>query len=171
MPAGLKTGRMYEFTKSSGKSIIAKIEKYDPVYKQWMIRNSEKTQNTSYIDVKTYKSIRSITTASKKASANKTHLYIFKIGPELYKLGCSDNVEQRMKQGKTWCSSIQLVMKRKIPTSCVHEWRKYESKMHEMVKVIQSRKRQGTGGREIFHLTLPNLKRVKEFVRTMNFEF
>merc|ERR1711865_778850 len=56
------------------------------------------------------------------------HLYIFKTGSNTYKVGCTRNISKRMKQGKTWCPMMEIVMTRAIPSEKSMNWQRYEER-------------------------------------------
>lgn len=103
----------------------------------------------------------------KKALENKnnTHLYIFKLNDNIYKIGCSDDVEQRLKQGKTWSSRISMVAKRKIPASKSCDWRNYERKVHKKFGDFQCKE----GGKELFEFGPDEACKAAKFMKHMRF--
>lgn len=97
-----------------------------------------------------------------------THLYIFKIGNDdqhIYKIGCSDNIENRKKEGKTWCSEIQTVATRRIPINKSANWRYYEKKLHMRF----SSNKCVNGGNEIFEFSETELETAKKYLKNLRF--
>lgn len=96
---------------------------------------------------------------------NNTHLYMFKLYHGLYKIGCSDDVNRRFKQGKTWSSQIEIVASRKIPAQKSANWRHYEHKIHQQF----IRNRCAGGGTELFRFAPREVSTAKNFMKNMRF--
>lgn len=133
----------------SSKASISAINKqcqFKPVSKNTRINNSFKptmSENTT-----------------------KTHLYIFQLFENIYKIGCSDNVENRLKNAKTWSPNIKLISQKAIPVDKGANWRSYEKKLHAKFE----KNRFGNGGSEIFNFSDSEIAYVVKYVQKMSFK-
>ena len=96
---------------------------------------------------------------------NTTHLYMFKLNNGIYKIGCSDDVGKRLKQGKTWSSQIEMVAARKIPAEKSANWRQYEYKVHEKFGDHRCKE----GGTELFKFAPREAFKAAHFMKHMRF--
>jgi hypothetical protein len=96
---------------------------------------------------------------------SNTQLYVFKLHSGIYKIGCSDNIEARLKQGKTWSPHIELIINRRIPAQKSFNWRQYESKIHKEFDNDRCK----NGGTEMFHFTQQRLNEVVNYIKHMRF--
>ena len=182
-------GFTYKMETASGRELFLKLTAYDPIYKRWLAEDAA-TENSkpTYVNLKEYSSIVPVRTcavpkhrpllaarvknrrrAARRASNASTCLYIIGIGNNHYKVGCTDNIEQRMRQGKTWCSNMHLVAKKNIPRVHTGNWRLHERNVHEAVAQGSRCGHSKTGGTEVFRLTPHALERAKQFLRNMRF--
>ena len=103
--------------------------------------------------------------AQDKMKKCSTQLYIFQLDNDKYKIGCSDNIEKRLKAGKTWSASIQKVISRKIPPMKSSKWRFYEKKIQDKF----SERRVKHGGTEIFNFNKETVCQAVNFLKNMRF--
>ena len=96
---------------------------------------------------------------------NSTQLYVFKLHHGIYKIGCSDDVSKRLKQGKTWSPNIELVYNKKIPAQKSKNWRFYECKIHKEF----CNDRCENGGTELFRFAPRKLDQVVGYIKNMRF--
>lgn len=96
---------------------------------------------------------------------NNTQLYIFKLYHGIYKIGCSDDVNRRFQEGKTWSSEIEIIASRKIPALKSSNWRHYEHKIHKEF----SGNRCVGGGTELFRFAPREVHKAKNFMKNMRF--
>lgn len=103
--------------------------------------------------------------ARSRAVAAATQLYLLKTGPNIYKIGCSSNVQARMRSGRTWCPMMQLVATKKIPATKVLNWRTHEQQVKDEFEWARC----PDGGTEIFRFSPAQLERVKTRLQHFNF--
>lgn len=183
----LQSGLTYKLTKPSGKTLFVKLKEYDPIYKKWKVQVHGLKENTTYISEREYSFIpvRSCTVLCnnknencfrkrhKTISSNKqmqVFLYILQIGKNLYKIGCTENVERRMKQGKTWCNFMKLISKRRIPSEKSLNWKKYEQNLHKQVQTLNFHEQSKEGGSEIFYMSAKNLLLAQSILKNLKFD-
>ena len=81
----------------------------------------------------------------KKDASRGCYVYVFRVGKDTYKIGCSADVDRRLKQGRTWCSEIEKVATLPLRDA---SWRKQEQQLHHMLRQHRCSK----GGTEIFKM-------------------
>ena len=94
-----------------------------------------------------------------------TQIYIFKLDNDRYKIGCSDNVEKRLKAGKTWSNHIEHIASRKIPPMKSANWRYYEKKVQTRFSTMRAK----DGGTEIFMFDNKAATAAISFLKNMKF--
>jgi len=99
------------------------------------------------------------------AQAMTTQLYIFQIGRCTYKIGCSDNVDSRLRAGKTWSAMAKTKATRSIPAAKTGLWRKYEKRVHTKFQ----NNRCPSGGREVFRFSSSEATRAVDYLKRMKF--
>ena len=101
-----------------------------------------------------------------KEVPSTTELYIVQTGPGTYKIGCTDDLQARMRAGRTWCADMRAVATRTIPRAKTGAWRRYEGKVHKRF----SNKRCARGGSEVFKFTGVELQNAVAYMRRMRFD-
>ncbi len=100
-----------------------------------------------------------------KTPISTTQLYIVKTGSNTYKIGCTDDIEERMRAGRTWCSTMSKVAVRTIPKLKTGEWRRYEKKLLSRF----APQRCTGGGTEVFKLNNLQVQQAVGYLKTMRF--
>jgi hypothetical protein len=106
--------------------------------------------------------------AHRKLSGGKkttTQLYVLHIGNGYYKIGCSDDLDKRIRAGRTWVPKIEKTATRTIPEAKTGNWRKYERRIHSKF----SANRCAQGGKEVFRLNRQDVGNVVEYMKKMRF--
>lgn len=106
----------------------------------------------------------------KQRKVPNPHLYIFKTGQNTYKVGCTRNISKRMKQGRTWCPMMEVVMTRGIPSEKADNWQKYEDKIHLFLNMFKCSRIHDSAGTEVFQLNECELHRAKTYLKRMRFD-
>tara|TARA_B110000046_G_C12843198_1_gene334541 strand:- start:50 stop:568 length:519 start_codon:yes stop_codon:yes gene_type:complete len=168
----MQAGNAYRLTTKSGRTRDIQYVSYDPVAKRDMVRVLHvRNTNPQEIKLGNFSTCRPIRKCNAKqrplatTRAAETRLYLLKTGTNIYKIGCSSNVQERMRSGRTWCPMMQLVATRKVPTSKVLNWRTHEQQVKDEFKWARC----PDGGTEIFRFNPAQLERVKTRLRYFNF--
>lgn len=104
---------------------------------------------------------------SRPLKTSETTLYIARTGSGIYKIGCTDNLKQRMRMAKTWCEEVRLIATREVPVSSSGKWREYERKLHSRFEA--SRCARPNGGKEVFRFSAQEKDRAVSYIRRMHF--
>lgn len=91
---------------------------------------------------------RALKTFKKKTARNDVVLYLMKTGKETYKVGCTKDVQQRLRAAKTWCAEVSLVAQRSVPCAHAPFWRFHERRVHAKLSQFQCKK----GGKEVMQI-------------------
>lgn len=172
----LEIGANYRLTTKSGNTRDVTIVGHNAVDRRFLAKvlhgNAKGTQAIRLSDFASHRKIRACAARSpidkrteKRAPLN-TQLYIFQLDKGTYKIGCSDDVEERLRTARTWCANLQKKATRKIPVSKSANWRTYEHKLHAKF----ARQRCANGGTEVFRLTAAQANEAIEYLRRMRFE-
>lgn len=170
----IETGHNYKMIDSNGKQYAYEIVDYDPQNGTYGVADLQNGgRRYAQKDLRNFtvlKSLRKCSVPSKKANVNTssstTQLYIVQTGSGTYKIGCTDDLEARMRAGKTWCANMRQVTSRTIPKHKTQNWRRYESKVHKRV----AKNRCANGGNEVFKLNMSGLKDAVKYMHNMRFD-
>lgn len=148
MVSHIELGQTYNMTDAAGRKRQYKFLHFNARSGKYTVRDMDRASSgTTRIQTKDYSVPRR--TPSNTTVANNTQLYILKTGAGIYKIGCTDDLEARMRAGKTWCPRMTKVATRMIPRHKTRDWRRYERKMHRRF----SDNRCEAGGCEVFKFT------------------
>tara|TARA_B110000046_G_scaffold85655_1_gene93711 strand:- start:1805 stop:2320 length:516 start_codon:yes stop_codon:yes gene_type:complete len=104
--------------------------------------------------------------ANPTVHSKHTQLYIVQTDSGTYKIGCTDDLDARMRAGRTWCANMRTVATRTIPRHKSANWRRYEGKVHKRV----SKQRCSNGGNEVFKLKRGDLRMAVKYMHNMRFD-
>ena len=132
-------------------------------------KSSRPIQRIALSQHRIIKEIRACAVQTKDAidadSISTTQLYIVKTGSGTYKIGCTDNLDARMRAGRTWCSTMSKVAARTIPKFKTRQWRRYEKKLHSRF----ASQRCSSGGSEVFKFNNVQVQQAIGYLKHMRF--
>ena len=164
----LHTGNAYRFTTKFGRTRDMRVVGYDPIQKRQLVKPigkaTAKTQSLRLADYSKVRTIRPCRQLAKK-QPKRTALYMLKTGTQTYKIGCTNDLEQRMRSGRTWCAVMERVATRAIPADKVNNWRAYEQ---EVMRKFE-KKRCNAGGTEVFRMNAREASEATKFLRGFKF--
>lgn len=157
-------GERYELRDSAGSKHDYQFIHYNSRSGKYTVRDMQrKSTETKRVKLDTHTIVRRV---SSKTNKSTTELYILKTGANIYKIGCTDDLDARMRAGRTWCSNMSRIASRTIPKPKTGNWRRYENKLHS--RFSQSRC-QG-GGNEVFKFTVKELQDAAGYMNRMRFD-
>ena len=170
----LESGCHYRLTTKSGKSRDVVVVNNDPIERRVIVKashgNAKGMQTIRLSDYTNCRKIRACAarnTIKKVATRNpNTHLYMFQLDKGIYKIGCTDDVEGRLRNARTWCANLEKKATRKIPTHKSANWRSYEHQVHNHF----SAKRCANGGTEVFRFSAKEAADAIDYLKTMRFQ-
>lgn len=166
----VEAGQSYKFLDTKGNEQAYAILEYDAASGTHRVMDLVRRKNArKHLGGLTIvKSIRkcSVRPNTTKLTPSTTQLYVVQTGSGTYKIGCTDDLDARMRAGKTWCAKLRLVATRTIPAQKSSEWRRYESKLHKRL----AKKRCVDGGNEVFALKMAEVNVLKRYMKNMRFD-
>ena len=164
-------GFSYRLMTKAGVTRDVTVLSYDGIDKRHKIVpvGSKSAQNIKMSDFTHHKKIRTCRAIqNNRAPKNEksTRLYIFKVGNNSYKIGCTSDIDARLKAGRTWCANVQHKGSRCIPFHKTKHWRKYEQKLQREF----ANKRCANGGTEVFRFNNKEATQAVSFLKTMKFD-
>lgn len=149
MAQRMELGQTYTLNDAAGHRRRFRFLHFNARSNKYTVRDMERASSgTMRIQMKDFSMARRVP-SNTGAIHNNTQLYILKTGAGIYKIGCTDDLEARMRAGKTWCSHMSKVATRAIPCHKSRDWRRYERKVHRRF----SKNRCEAGGCEVFKFT------------------
>lgn len=169
----IETGMSYRMMDSKGNEQTYSIVNYDPKSSTYEVVDLGKNGRRARKNLQNFRILAPVRKCSvqKKPNAvpekkSTTQLYIVQTGSGTYKIGCTDDLDSRMRAGRTWCANMRAISTRTIPKHKTAHWRRYESKIHKRL----SSKRCKEGGNEVFKLKSADLHGAVKYMHSMRFD-